>query len=352
MFIKILWYIFKVGRSSPGDAILILSLHRIGDTVFNVPAIKEIVKFHKNKEVKILCFKDTKPILNLVFEEKKIATINKSDLLFERRIPNKNAMKIVHQINPNIIYDLTGMPLSAALILTSKAQKVIGRNIPYLKSLYHVYTPLRTEPHFFDAYYDVVRSVIPENKLSETFEFKRTKNKINKILIHPFGIRKAKEWNLRKYVELGTRLADSFQVSIVSPPDYLSIDVEQELLNDSRIDLKITHRLDQLIKEIETTSLYIGNDSGPTYIASLIGIPTFTIYGPTNPVYSLPFGDYHDYILKNLSCSADQTKFCFTLGGIYCPSNECMQQIEVDEVEDKILKFIERLKQQPNRSNV
>jgi heptosyltransferase-2 len=78
----------------------------------------------------------------------------------------------------------------------------------------------------------------------------------------------------------------------------------------------------------------ISNDSGPLYIASLMGKPTFTIYGPTNPLFHLPLGSKHNYIRHLISCSPAETeKYCFTNAGRDgCPSFECMNQLKVDEV--------------------
>jgi len=75
----------------------------------------------------------------------------------------------------------------------------------------------------------------------------------------------------------------------------------------------------------------------------LLGKPTFTIYGPTNPKFSLPFGERHQFYQKILPCSADKEMVCFTLGGINCPSYECLNLISVDEIENAAIKFISEL---------
>jgi ADP-heptose:LPS heptosyltransferase len=80
-------------------------------------------------------------------------------------------------------------------------------------------------------------------------------------------------------------------------------------------------------------------------IAALLGKATFTIYGPTNPEFHLPFGKYHAYVQKNISCSPKKNeKFCFTdAGRDGCPSFECMNLLSVEEVIPRVMDFISRL---------
>ena len=84
---------------------------------------------------------------------------------------------------------------------------------------------------------------------------------------------------------------------------------------------------------VKGASLLISNDSGPIYLADYFGVPTLSIYGPTNPEFSMPLSKHHDFIQKKLNCSPKKNEqYCFTDGGYYCPSYECMNQLTVDEV--------------------
>ena len=44
-------------RSKEGTSIVIISLHRLGDTVFTIPAIKEIIK-HYGENIYIVCYEE------------------------------------------------------------------------------------------------------------------------------------------------------------------------------------------------------------------------------------------------------------------------------------------------------
>jgi len=328
-------------QSNYSKQLLIICLHRLGDTVFCIPAIKGIYNCYKDYDIFILCYPESKNILEIKFESENILTVEKNDFFLQRRIAKKNCRKIVNDLKPEIIFDLTGDPSSASLIITSKAKEVIGTNLQYFQKLYTSFVTVRTKPHYMDIYLDVLRSIKPDyNKYS--YQFESNYNPKDNIVIHPFAIRKAKEWNLKKYINLAERLRINYNVCLIAPPNF----IEEEVLNEIthlKIDVKVTKSIGELISIIKEASLFISNDSGPTYIASLLGKPTFIIYGPTNPKFSLPFGVNHKYYKKELSCSAKEEKICFTLGGINCSSYECMNLITVDEIEDSINSFIKLL---------
>ncbi len=76
----------------------------------------------------------------------------------------------------------------------------------------------------------------------------------------------------------------------------------------------------------------------------MLGNPTVTIYGPTNPDYSFPFGDNHKYINKTIHCSPEKNKqYCNTHAGLVgCPAFKCMELLDVDEVYNRLLPFVQK----------
>jgi len=46
--------------------------------------------------------------------------------------------------------------------------------------------------------------------------------------------------------------------------------------------------LDVLLATLATAERFIGNDSGPGHLAALLGVPTFTIFGPQLPELFAP----------------------------------------------------------------
>tara|TARA_B100000686_G_scaffold93268_1_gene99700 strand:+ start:52572 stop:53606 length:1035 start_codon:yes stop_codon:yes gene_type:complete len=75
---------------------------------------------------------------------------------------------------------------------------------------------------------------------------------------------------------------------------------------------------------------FISGDTGPLHIASLVGTPTISIFGPTDPKLTAPRGSNNFYVYQNLDCSP-----CFKR---VCPlhHHDCMEKITVLDVENKL----------------
>lgn len=91
----------------------------------------------------------------------------------------------------------------------------------------------------------------------------------NTIVIQPFSGSGNKNWPLRFYRELAEQLR--------LPVEWLA-GPEEELEGAIRIP-----QLDQLAKWIGAAKLYVGNDSGITHLAAMMGVPTLALFGPASP---------------------------------------------------------------------
>jgi heptosyltransferase-2 len=327
--------------SEEGKSIVVVSLHRLGDTVFTIPTIKEIIK-HYDKDVYIVCYKQNALIYNEVFPELNYLVLNNDDFILGGRISKGKTRKHFKNLKPRTIFDLTHSVKSAFLIFNSPARELIGANNEHFRPIYTHFTSIRKTPHLVDVYLDILRSKFKIENEKEIKEFKMNFNRNGKILIHPFGGWAAKEWELDKFILLAEKLNLEYSVEIIIPPN--SINLQSKLEVDMRkIPMSETNSITDLIEKIKGCSLFIGNDSGPIYIASMVGKPTFTIYGPTNPDYSVPFDDNHKFINKIIECSPGENKqYCFTNAGrVGCPAFKCMELLEVDEVYIKLLPFVQ-----------
>lgn len=330
-------------------SIVILNFHRLGDSVFTIPALKEILK-QFNTNIYIFCFEETKPIFETAFKKEILISFSRSAFHLNTRIAGSMVRKKLREVNPEKVIDLTGSTLSASVLITSTSEAVIGSNEDYYKLLYTKFTSLRTKPHVMDIYLDVARLIIPGiNDLIK--EFKSEINKEGFLLLHPYAGWKAKEWNLTKFITLAEKLNKKYRLIIVAEPGKLSDEIIIEIMNRD-IEVIETRNIYELMQIIDKCSIFISNDSGPLYIANMLGTPTFTIYGPTNPEYSLPYGKNHQFIQKKIKCSPQvNEQYCFTNAGrIGCPSFECMNLLDVEEVFESLSGFINELGIYQNKS--
>lgn len=340
-FIVLIRLLSRKNKFNPSN-VLIISLHKIGDSIFTLPAIKSLIEFYSSDNVSLLVYEEVNQIFREQLNVGRIVTINKNNLHFSERIADKYSRKIIRELNPEIIVDLTGSILSASLIFNSHARKIFGMNEKYFRKIYSDFTDIRKTPHLINRYCDVASLLVKREIKQDEFEYKISFNKDDKILIHPFAGWKAKEWGLKKFISLAEKLSDKYDVELIFPTNTISKEV-LNYLAENKIKFKETSTLEDLMNEILKSSLFIGNDSGPVYLAALYGKPTFSIYGPTNPKFSKPFGKYHKQVYKKLKCSPVSDQYCFLSAGRECPSNECMVLLDEDFIFQEVINFIKEL---------
>ncbi len=77
----------------------------------------------------------------------------------------------------------------------------------------------------------------------------------------------------------------------------------------------------QLALALGAARAYVGNDSGPKHMAVAVGIPTFTFFGPEDPVEWHPYSraEHPVFFLPGLRCRAEDN-------GRWCGIPECMAE--------------------------
>ncbi len=88
--------------------------------------------------------------------------------------------------------------------------------------------------------------------------------------------------------------------------------------------------LDQLMNELRTCDLLLTNDTGTMHLAALLGVPTISIFGSTEPTLTGPLGASHRVLRHHVDCSP-----CFLRT---CPLDfRCMEAIPATEVTEAVL---------------
>jgi heptosyltransferase II len=323
-------------RTYQSGNIVVILLHRLGDTVFTLPAVKEIYKNYGNKVI-LLCYPESIPIYEREFSNMKFCPVMYEEFYFGQRIAKRSVKSRLKNLKPEIIFDLTGSMVSASLIFHNRARQIVGTNRNQFRSIYNYFVSVREEPRLLDIYLDAISPLI---KVPDQTELNNPKNLFNttgKILIHPFAGWKEKEWSVKKFVILAEMLSKDYDVSLIAQENQLKHDVINEIKNIG-IEVVKTSTVGELIKSIEECSLFIGNDSGPVNIANFLGKPTISIYGSTNPDYTASKAEYQIFIQKVINCSARKNeKYCTIGAAMYnCPGVECMSSLTVDEVYTRV----------------
>ena len=175
-----------------------------------------------------------------------------------------------------------------------------------------------------------------EDRFLETFvEEHRIRAEEPLIALAPGGGRNIKQtmltrlWPVDRYIELISNLlqSGSYRIVLIAGPD--DGPAIQPILDryPQCIDTR-TLSFGEKASILRRCRLLVGNDSSPIHMASALSIPTYSLWGPTNPKR---YGDpalHHTTFFKKIECSP-----CYSYGEFpACNDNQCMQAISVAEV--------------------
>jgi len=151
--------------------------------------------------------------------------------------------------------------------------------------------------------------------------------------LHPgafFG--SSKTWDPKNFGQLAERLTDREDAKVLvfgGPGEEELIEMVVKHSRGKAFNFFGRDELLILPGILSMLDVLISGDTGPLHIASLVGTPTVSLFGPTDPKLTAPRGPRNLYVYKNLDCSP-----CFQRA---CPlhHHDCMQKITIGEVENK-----------------
>lgn len=331
------------GKVNDPERVCIITFKLLGDAVFSIPAVRVIVENSLGKKISVFCYEDTKPIYEVALSGIEYITFTRNELNLNSRIPAFHLIKLIRKFNPYLLFDLTSEYQTAAASLFSGAKQKVGFGTKYFENFFTVFSLKRQSPDLTDMHLDPVLKYFNLDVVENRKIIKKDFTAEDKILIHPFAGWKAKEWGLDNFLRLARELNEVYHVEFIVQEGKLPDAVKSEIIG-SGINILENKNVQQLIDELRQCSLLISNDSGPVYIAALLGKATFTLYGPTNPLYSLPRGNHHSFVTESLDCSPEIDKqYCDKYGGRLCRTFECMDRLAYENVKNNLETFIKRL---------
>jgi ADP-heptose:LPS heptosyltransferase len=147
----------------------------------------------------------------------------------------------------------------------------------------------------------------------------------SKIIIHPGSGSIRKRWPLTNFLDLADRLEkQGLQPMFVCGP--AEPDLIAEIRNRDR-QVHTFSELKDLVDGLESTSAYIGNDSGVSHLAAFLGIPAVVIFGPADPVRWKPLGPRVQIVHPELDCQP-----CFEIEPDNCALPVCLTDATLESV--------------------
>lgn len=156
----------------------------------------------------------------------------------------------------------------------------------------------------------------------------------NTVLLFPGAGHPRKAWPLVQYLELAARLGlAGFRPLFVLGP----AEVEQGFIIPGEAGVRPESPA-ALQQRILRASAVVGGDTGPLHLAALLGVPTLSLFGPTEPSVWAPEG-------ARVLVSPEACAPCAGLAAdIDCGHGDCLARLEVDAVWEALAAMLGRLK--------
>jgi ADP-heptose:LPS heptosyltransferase len=243
---------------------------------------------------------------------KKALCDNDKDLFLFRKIYKSRKLKPshIHDISANLF--LFGRPYQdyiRPVFITDSIKKTCGD----------------FAEHFFD-----------ENNLSHNFT----------IALHPGCKSPGKRWPVENYIKLCRIIDDKMECKFLiiggREEGFLKKQVASEIGKNAAI--SDTASVIQLAALLGKCQLFIGNDSAPMHLATLMATPVTALWGYSDFYRTSPYGPGNVLLRMNYFCSP-----CYKFSGRYVEScrNQlsCIRNIPFEPVAKVIIKYIDILKE-------
>lgn len=110
------------------------------------------------------------------------------------------------------------------------------------------------------------------------------------VVLAPGSGGRAKCWPRENWLQLGAQLGGELRV-VIGP-----VELERDDPRDWAWPLPVQFLVGrtplQLAEELAAAGSFVGNDSGVTHLAAMLGVPTVAVFGPTDPQVWAPVGPH------------------------------------------------------------
>jgi heptosyltransferase-2 len=152
------------------------------------------------------------------------------------------------------------------------------------------------------------------------------------ILIHTGAKQPVRVWPLEHYRSLAARLRKSnHRVQIACNPDQ-----RDWWLKAGEQNVLVPQTVLELLATVDRAAAFIGNDSGPGHLAAMVGVPTFTLFGPQLPEWFAPLHPAAEWIEGKPCPYKPCSDYCYFI------SPHCLQTITESEVWERVQLFMAR----------
>ncbi len=345
--------------------ILIVRLSSIGDVIHTLPAVKLLRDSFSGSKITWLVEKEAEDIVKkypgidrvIVWDKslwKKLLKGFKLRSLFARLI---NYCRDIRSSNYDLAFDFQGLFKSAIILFFVRSKRKVGftgaregsrwfynekvispafnehainRNMKLLEAVGVRFQDPFWYPLFDRSDKEELLGKIGAGRLHEPSDI---------ITVHPNARWKTKILPSETVVMFCRMVLERKQTVVAlvggSSDRWYNESIKQNVDSERIINLAGKISLTELASLLSCSRLLVSMDSGPMHIGSAVGVPVVSVFGPTAPWRTGPFGKVHAVIRKELPCSPCYKKK-------KCPEghHRCMGDVSAEEIFKKSLEFL------------
>ena len=149
-------------------------------------------------------------------------------------------------------------------------------------------------------------------------------------VIHPGGKYFTKRWSIEKFAALARWLRNKHGIEPVFSAGRGETEIVGALRTQCGLEFTLMDSLDlrRLIALIAGTRIFIGNDSGPTHIATATGRPVVAIFGSSSSVHWRPWQTAHRVVQNDFPCNPCAGDRCYAFAEPRCILSVTLEQVQ------------------------
>jgi heptosyltransferase-3 len=327
-------------------SILLIQLRQVGDVLLTTPALRAIRRHFPGARVDFL----TETMAARVLE----GNTNIDTLIVRKR--NQGLAEELRMLGDlrrrkyDLVLDFLGNPRSAIISLLTGAPERIGFDFRFRQYLYTTRVK-RTGPQRYTAIkkFDLLRplGITVVETAPDIFVEERDFEPVLRFLggpgapgpapmvtISPVSRKRYKIWPKHRFAELGKMLSEKAgaKVVVLWGPGERKYAEEVAGAMGPGVVLSPDLNLKELCALYFFTTLHAGNDNGHMHIAAACGVPTVTVFGPTDPCNWNPPGERHVAVRSKPDCAECDMGTCEDI--------KCLEMIEAGTVFEEARKLL------------
>lgn len=316
--------------------VLIIRLRSLGDVVLLTPALFAVHEWRPDLRLCVLVEKSCAPVLE---GNPAVAEI----LIMENFIAS--ALKLRSRKFP-VVYNQHAGPTSALLAAAIGAPKRVCWTRRQFSFLYNVLVPdpgdkIHTVEHRIEQFYatGLPRGTIPPVKVyphpdacesaAKKLEAAGISRGAPYAVIHPGGKYFTKRWAPEKFMSLARWLKEAHGIAPVFNTGSGEKQIISELRQKCRGEFPLLDSLNlrELIALASGARIFIGNDSGPTHVATAAGRPVIVVFGSSSSVHWRPWQTPHRVVQNDFPCNPCPGDRCYAYEKPRCILSVTLEQV-------------------------